>query len=75
MAQEIKFDQSCNGSKTYATRKAMEQQINKVSWTKNARYLVLQTEEGRFYPVFLMNSLPDGCGAIWCAQHGWCVVG
>lgn len=73
MATEIQFD---SPGKTYATKEAMARKIDAAEFLGDkARYLTMQTAEGRYYPVFLLTSLPAGCGMVWVAQHGWCVAG
>lgn len=76
MAREVTFSTDKNTTKTYATKANLERAITKAEWLgESARYFIHMTEDGRLTPVFLLNSLPAGAGAVWCAQHGWNVVG
>jgi hypothetical protein len=53
MAVEIKFDHGYRSFKTYASEETMNRAIKKLNIPDTVRYLVLRTEEGRLYPVFL----------------------
>lgn len=72
MAKQIKLDMT--STKTYASIATMERSIEKATWLGDkARYIVMPVD-GRFTPVFMAGSLPEGCGIMWCAQNGWHVV-
>lgn len=70
MAKQVKLE----ADKTYATLANLERAVEKVASLADARYLVLTTEEGRFYPVFLYNEQTCTWMPAQVAQHGWCVV-
>lgn len=72
MAKHLNLDMS--STKTYASLKTLERSVNGAEWLgDNARYIVMPVGD-RFTPVFMANSLPAGCGIMWCAQNGWHVV-
>jgi len=70
MAKQVKLE----AGKTYATLANLERAVNKVVGLDDARYLVLTTEEGRFYPVFLYNERTCSWLPARVADYGWCVV-
>lgn len=71
MAKEIRFQ---DPEKTYVTKRRMYSALNKYPWLADAEYLVAQTDDGRYYPIFLASRLPKGVNIGSIPHIGYCVV-
>lgn len=70
MAREI----TLTPSKTYATKQNMESAIAKLTFLpERARYITCQTEDGRFYPIFMATG-PDAGLICAVVHHGFCIA-
>lgn len=66
MAQLLEF----NGVKTYATRANVIKAVEKRFADTNARYVIMTTEDGRFFPLFIGNkSIEAGTHHYFCTAN------
>lgn len=62
---EIKLNTSYSGAKTYKTADNARQAVVK-SGCQNHKHMIIQNEEGRWFPVFIgMEAIEAGIHHIW----------